>query len=146
MSHATMIVLAGGGLDAAIEAGESLAYQSGEVDVMRDKFVETADPESYKLPKGATVIGEPRAIEFDEDDNPILWELRVRVLQTVPKMVGGWMTVSNNPPEHPTDTVVIAVRSTEEYLSTLHARLYATDNRLGIVPGTEIEADEEDAP
>ena len=142
MPHAIMIVPASGGINTVINNGESLAYQSGEVDVMRDKFVETADPESYKPPKGATVIGDPRAIKFDKDENPILWELRVRALETVPKMVGGWMTISNNPPEHPTDTVVIAVRSTEEYLSILHARLYAIDNRLGIVPGTEIEADE----
>ena len=141
MPHATMIV-ASDGLDAVIETGESLAYQSGEVDVLRDTFVETADPESYKPPKGATVIGDPRAIKFDEDDIPILWELRVRALQTVPKMVGGWMIISNKPPEHPMDTVVIAVRSTEAFLTTLAVRLYAIDNRLGIVPGTEIIADE----
>ena len=142
MPHAIMIVLASGGLDAVIEAGESLAYQDGVTVVPRDNPVETDDPDSYVPPKGATVVGTPLAIKFDKDDNPILWELQIRALQTVNKYVGGWMTISDKPPKHPTDTVVIAVRSTEEYLSTLHARLYAIDNRLGIVPGTEIEADE----
>jgi hypothetical protein len=138
-----LIVLVDGGLDVVIESGETLSYQDGTANVLRDTPVETADPEGYKPPLGAWVVGTPRAIEFDEDDNPILWEVQVRAEETVDKIVGGWMTVSENPPDHPMDTVVIAVRSTEAYLTTLHDRLYAFDNRLGIVPGTDIESDEE---
>ncbi len=142
MSYAQMIVLTNGGLDAIIETGESLAYQDGVEVVMRDIPYETADPETYEPPPGGQVVGTPLAIEFDKDNNPILWRVQVRALQTINKYVGGWMTITDSPPEHPMDTVVIAVRSTEIYLNTLHNRLYALDNRLGIIPGTEIESGE----
>ena len=142
MPHAIMIVQ-GGGIAAVIEDGETLTYQDGTVDVMRDTPVETDDPDGYKPPKGATVVGEPLAIEFDKDDIPVLWEVQVRAEETVDKFVGGWSVVSEPNPAPPMDTVVIAVRSTEAMLNTLHARLYAVDNRLGIVPGTEIVPDEE---
>ena len=142
MPHAIMIVPASGGINTVIEVGESLTYQDGVTVMPRDNPVEVADPDKYVPPKGATVVGEPVAIKFDKDDNPILWELQIRALQTVNKIVGGWMVVSEPNPAPPMDTVVIAVRATEEYLNTLGNRLYAIDNRLGIVPGTEIVADE----
>lgn len=143
MPHAIMIVPASGGIDTVIEDDEALTYQDGVAVAMRDTPVETDNPAKYIPPKGATVVGEPVAIKFDKDDNPVLWELQIRALQTVNKYVGGWMVVSEPNPAPPRDTVVIAVRSPEAYLNTLHARLYAIDNRLGIVPGTEIKPDEE---
>jgi len=142
MPHALLIVPTDGGINAVMEEGESLEYQDGEVTVPRDTPTETADPDKYKPPKGSEVVGKPRPIKFDEDDNPVLWEVQVRALQTVDKFVGGWMVVSEPNPEPPLDTMVIAVRSSEAYLTTLHARLFALDNCMGIVPGTEITPDD----
>jgi len=124
-----------------MEDSETLVYQIGTVDVPRDTPVETADPDNYTPPQDAEVVGNPVPIEFDEDDNPTLWQVWVRALETVPHIVGGWMVVSEPNPEPPLNTVVIAVRSTEAYLTTLHDRLFALDNCMGIVPGTEIQPD-----
>ena len=143
MPHAIMIVPASGGIDTVIEDGETLTYQDGVAVALRDTPVETADPDRYKPPVGATVVGEPVAIEFDKDDNPILWQVQVRAEETVDKFVGGWSVVSEPNPEPPMDTVVITVRAPEVYLNTLNSRLYAVDNRLGFVPGTDIIPDEE---
>ena len=119
---------------------EELTYQDGEVDVMRDTLVETDSPESYEPPEGATVIGDPLPIEWDEEDNPILWQLRVRALETVPKMVGGWAVASEAPPDLPPGTVLAVIRATEAALNDLDTELQNIDDSLGMI--TEIDDDE----
>ena len=58
--------------------------------------------------------------------------------QTVPEIAGGWVVVSETPPDVPVDTVLLQVDGTSVMVSTLDARLKAVDARLGVVQALEV--------